>query len=247
MNEDETKEESIIYHLEALRQTLLKCLYAIAIVLPFTFFITPKALDWVIEIILGGANITLNYFSPVEVFLIRIKTAVIIDLIVCFPYIAKKIWDFLLPALYENEKKFIKTIVLFSSCLFITGVCFCLFLILPLTVKFGLSFSTENINPVFNISSIINLAVWMSLAFGIMFQVPLITFYLIKSDIISYNSIADKRPYIAVALLITAGILTPPDITSQLMLAAPAYLLFETGLLFAKKKKNCEWYNINRK
>ncbi len=237
MKEDDTKEENLISHLEALRQTILKCLYAVAIVLPFTFFIAPKALDWIIKIILGGANVTLSYFSPVEVFLIQIKTAVVMDLIICFPYIARQIWDFILPALYENEKKFIKTIVLFSSILFAAGACFCLFLILPLIIKFGLSFSTPNINPVFNISGIVTLSLWMSMVFGLVFQVPLITFYLVKSDIISYNSAANKRPYIIVALLITSGILTPPDIISQLMLAIPAYLLFEAGLLFAKNKK----------
>ncbi len=235
--EQDDKDESIISHLEALRTTLLSCVYSIAIILPFTFFLAPKALSYIIKIILNGQNITLNYFSPVEVFMLQIKTAFILALIICFPYIAKKLWDFILPALYENEKKFIKSIVIISSGLFIVGVLFCLYMILPLIIKFGMSFKTQNINPMLNISNVISLCLWLSTVFGLMFQVPLITYGLIKSDIISYNQIADKRPYVIVGLLILAGIMTPPDIISQLMLAVPTYMLFEGGLLFSKLKK----------
>ena len=81
------------------------------------------------------------------------------------------------------------------------------------------------------------LSLWLSIAFGIMFQVPIITMALIKSDFISYETIARKRPYIIVVLLIISGILTPPDVISQLMLAIPTYLLFEAGLLFSKTGK----------
>lgn len=236
MDTDDNNNTSIISHLEALRQTLLKCILSISIVLPFTFFIAPKILNHLILIILNGSNIKLNYFSPAEVFLIQIKTAFVLDLIICFPYIAKKIWDFILPALYENEKKFIKSTVLISSILFASGVLFCIFLILPLIMKFGESFSTDNIQAVWGISNVVNLILWLSIIFGLMFQVPLITFSLIKSEIISYNSVANKRPYIIVILLIIAGFLTPPDIISQLLLAIPTYLLFEISLFFAKKK-----------
>ncbi len=234
MNNDDN--ESIISHLEALRQTLLKCLYSIVIVLPFMFYFAPKILSRFIKIILGSNKVTLNFFSPAEVFIIQIKMAVLMSVIICFPYIAKQLWNFILPALYDNEKKIIKSLVVISSILFTAGIVFCIFMILPLIIKFGLSFQSENIQAVFRISEVINLGLWLSLAFGLMFQLPIITFYLIKSDILSYSSVADKRPYVVVALLVLAGILTPPDVVSQLMLAVPSYLLFEGGLLFAKIK-----------
>lgn len=236
--ENQENNESFISHLEALRETLLKCIYAIAIVLPFTFFVAPKALNYLINMLAGEKGVVLNYFSPVEVFLIQIKLALVIDLVICFPYVAKKIWDFLLPALYENERKFIKSTVLISSTLFIAGVIFCLFVILPLVIGFGKSFETQTIHAMFNISTIVTLALWMSVVFGLMFQVPLITIALTKSGIISYETIADKRPYVVVGILIIAGVLTPPDVISQIMLGAPTYLLFEAGLLFSKKYRN---------
>lgn len=233
---NQDNDESLIAHLEALRETLLKCLIVLGLVFPFMLFAAPKVLECLTDIIISDSNVTLNYFSPAEVFIIQIKTAAVLDLIVCFPYIAKKIWDFILPALYENERKFIKTTVLTSTALFVTGVLFCIFFILPLIIKFGLSFSSSNIKAVFGISNIINLSLWMSISFGLMFQLPLITYSLIKSDIIPYESISDKRSYVIVGILIMAGILTPPDVISQILLALPTYMLFELGLFFARRK-----------
>lgn len=233
---NQDNDESLIAHLEALRETILKCLLVLGLVFPFMLFAAPKVLEWLTEIIISDSNISLNYFSPAEVFLIQIKTAAVLDLVVCFPYIAKKIWDFILPALYENERKFIKTTVLTSSFLFVLGVLFCIFFILPLIIKFGMSFSSSNIKAVFGISNIINLSLWMSISFGLMFQLPLITYSLIKSDIIPYDSISDKRSYVIVGILIIAGILTPPDVVSQILLALPTYMLFEIGLFFARRK-----------
>ena len=229
------KEESLISHLEALRETLLKCLISLCIVFPFMFFVAPPVLNKIIDIVIGSTGIKLNYFSPMEVFLIQIKTAFVLDLIVCCPYIAKKIWEFILPALYDNERKFIKSVVFISSLLFILGVAFCIFVMLPFVIKFGLSFSTANINPVFNISNILNLTLIMSLSFGLMFQMPLITHALIKSGVVSYETISDKRPYVIVIILIIAGILTPPDVVRQITLGLPTYLLFELGLIFSRK------------
>ncbi len=233
---NQDNDESLIAHLEALRETLLKCLIVLGLVFPFMLFAAPKVLECLTDIIISDSNVTLNYFSPAEVFIIQIKTAAVLDLIVCFPYIAKKIWDFILPALYENERKFIKTTVLTSTALFVTGVLFCIFFILPLIIKFGISFSSSNIKAVFGISNIINLSLWMSISFGLMFQLPLITYSLIKSDIIPYESISDKRSYVIVGILIMAGILTPPDVVSQILLALPTYMLFELGLFFARRK-----------
>ena len=233
--------ESFIEHIEALRATLLKCISSIAIIFPFVFFFAPKFLNVLTDFITKDTNISLNFFTPVEVFLIQIKLALVVDILICFPYIVKQIWNFILPALYENEKKFIKSIVLISTTLFMLGILFCIFLILPLIIKFGMSFQSSNIQAMFNITNIINLTLWLSVIFGLMFQVPLVTFFLIKTGVTEYKTIADKRSYIIVGLLIIAGILTPPDVISQLMLAIPTYLLFESGLLcskFIQKKRD---------
>ena len=231
----EDKDESLITHLEALRSTLIRCFFALGIGLIPLFLVAPYFMDWLIKIMIGKNNVSLNYFSPMEVFILQIKIAVVLDFLCCFPYIARQIWQFVVPALYENERKFIKSIVLSSSALFIIGVLFCLFFILPLIINFGISFSTSEIKAMFGISNIIGLALMLSIIFGLMFQFPLITYSLIRFNITSYESVKNKRSYVFVGILIIAGILTPPDIVSQLMLTIPTYLLFEIGLWFAGK------------
>ncbi len=231
----ENKEESLVSHLEALRATLIKCFVALGIGIVPMFLAAPYFMNLLIKIMIADNNISLNYFSPMEVFILQIKMAVVLDLLLCFPYIAKKIWEFLLPGLLENERRFVKSIVLSSGLLFITGVLFCLFFILPLVINFGISFATTDIKAVFGISNIITLVLWLSVVFGIMFQFPLVTFSLIRSGIVSYESMKDKRPYIFVGILIIAAFLTPPDVVSQTMLAIPTYLLFEIGLYFSHK------------
>ena len=230
----ENNDESLISHLEALRETILKCLTALCVVIPFTLWLSPHVLNCLVDIIAGSDKISFNFFSPMEVFLLQLKTALLLDVIICFPYMAKKVWDFILPALYEHEKKFIRTVALASTFLFILGAAFCIFVIMPIVVKFGMSFASQNINPVFGLSNIINLTLVMAAAFGAMFQMPLITIALVRSGIISYESLSDKRPYVIVIILILAAIFTPPDVVSQLMLGTPTYLLFEVGLFVAK-------------
>lgn len=231
----EEQEESLVQHLEALRSVLIKCLVALGVGLVPMFLAAPFCMSRLIKVIIGGNDVSLNYFSPMEVFILQIKIAVVLDLLVCFPYIARQIWKFLLPALYENERKFVKSIVLTSSSLFIVGVLFCIFFILPLIINFGISFATSDVKAVFGISNIVGLALTLSVIFGLMFQFPLITYSLIRSGIVSYNAVKGKRPYIFVGILIISGILTPPDIVSQLMLTIPTYLLFEAGLFAARK------------
>lgn len=240
MSNIEDKDESIISHIEAFREMLIKCISCLGIIIIPVLFVAPKCLNLLIKLLIRENNIALNYFSPVEVFLLQIKLALVIDVILCFPYIARQVWKFFAPALYEHEKKFIKSIVFTSSTLFILGALFCLFVILPLIINFGMSFATQNIQAVLGISNVINLSLWMTLAFGLMFQLPLITYSLIKSGFVEYKTFENMRPYVIVAILIIAGILTPPDILSQVLLFTPTYLLFELGLLFAKAKTKKE-------
>lgn len=232
------REETLVDHLEALRSMLIKCLSALAIGLLPLFFVTPYFMNLLIKIMMGNNSLTLNFFAPMEIFILQIKMALVLDVVVCFPYIAKQVWQFVLPALYDNERNFIKSITLISGSLFAIGVLFCLFFILPLVIRFGLSFATDDIQPMFGIGNIISLALWLSLVFGIMFQFPLVTYALIRSDIVSYETIKSKRSYVFVGILIMSGLLTPPDIVSQLMLTLPTYGLFEIGLFLGRKSKN---------
>ena len=238
MENREDKDKSLIEHLEELRTTLIKCFLSVAFVLPLAFYFSPKLLDCLIRSLVE--NKELYYFAPMEVFLIQLKLAFLISVIVCFPYVTRQLWNYLVPALYDNEKKFIKITVLSSSLLFISGVIFCLFVILPLIMNFALNFANENVIAMFGVANVVNLALNLAFVFGLMFQIPLVTNLLIKWGIISYETISSKRRYVIILLLIFAALLTPPDIISQLLLFLPTYTLFELGLIFSKKKRENE-------
>ena len=235
--ENAHEQESLVTHLEALRRVLIRSFVALAIGIVPIFLVSPFVLDWFCEQIQLQGAATLNYFSQMEVFLFQVKIAALLDCVLFSPYIAWNVWQFVLPALYEKERRFIRSIVGLTSLLFIAGVVFCLFVCFPLIVQFGMSFASDSLQPVFGVSNVISLALWLSLAFGCMFQFPLVTFALIRGGVVEYKTVCNKRPYVVVGVLLLAALLTPPDIISQLLLGLPTYLLFEAGLFAARFAK----------
>jgi len=229
------QESSLVSHLEALRRALIRSLAALGIGIIPIFFASPYVLDFFCEQLAIQGDITLHYFAPMEVFLLQVKISALLDCVLFSPYIAWNIWQFVLPALYENEKRFVRSIAALTSLLFIAGVAFCLIVCFPLVVKFGMSFANGSLMPVFGISNLVSFALWLSLAFGCMFQFPLVTYALIRGGIVSYETVCNKRPYVVVFILVAAALLTPPDVVSQLILGLPTYLLFEAGLLAARR------------
>lgn len=234
---EQNQDSSLVSHLEALRRALIRSLVALAIGIVPIFFASPYVLDWFCGQIALQGGVTLHYFSPMEVFLLQVKISALLDCVLFSPYIAWNAWQFVLPALYEKEKRFIRSVAVLTSLLFIAGVAFCLVVCFPLIVQFGMSFAGESLMPVFGISNLVSLALWLSLAFGCMFQFPLVTYALVRAGIVSYETVCNKRPYVVVGILVFAALLTPPDVVSQLMLGAPTYLLFEAGLLAARRFK----------
>ena len=233
----ENEQEKLTYHLSELRKTILSIVVCVAVLFPIGYLFAPYCIDWLVKWSFPQGSAQLNFFSPMEVFILNLKIGFVLALILGFPYIIYKMWQFLLPALYEKEKRFIKTAVFCSSFLFILGVAMCIGFVLPLIIKFSMSFATEQIKPILGISNFIVLSGWLMLAFGLMFQFPIAIYFLVRFDIVSLESLKNKRPYIVVILLIVAAILTPPDVVSQILLFVPTYLLFELGLFFAKFPK----------
>lgn len=229
------KQNILIDHLEALRTVLVRSLIALAIGLLPMFAAAPYIMDALIRVIMAKNILVLNYFTPLEVFVLQIKIALLFDVLLCFPYIAKQVWKFVCPALYSDERKFIKSAVLSSSILFVFGVLSCLFLILPPIMRFGMSFAGNMLRPMWGIGNVLSLALWLSFIFGLMFQFPLIIHILLRFGIVSYDTVKNKRAYVFTGILILSALLTPPDIISQIMLTLPTYGLFEIGLFFGKK------------
>ena len=232
-NSDIDDNQSFIAHLEALRSMLLSSILAVAILSPLGFYMAPKFIDWLVAVSMPDNLPKLHYFSPMEVFIIQLKAGIVLAFIFASPVIAYQVRKFVLPALYEHEKKFLGWFMILFVILFLSGCAFCIFLILPLVMNFSVGFMSETLEPTIGLANFVNLASGMILAFGIMFQFPLAVLAGVKFGLVSVETLRNLRPYIIVGILILAAIFTPPDVVSQLMLGVPTWLLFEAGVLAA--------------
>ncbi|EHL70843.1 twin-arginine translocase subunit TatC [Cloacibacillus evryensis] len=226
-------EETLASHLEALRGALLRCAAATAVLYPVGYLASPYLINALVRWCFPESAGTLHYFAPMEVLWVRLRLALIAALLAAYPWNILQLWRFLLPALYKRERKALGCCIVSSSLLFFCGAAFSIGLILPLMMNFSGGFATAELRPSIGLANFLNLAGWLTLAFGVMFQSPIIVLLAVRFGVISCGSLRRKRPYIATAILIAAAILTPPDIVSQLMLAIPTWLLFELGLIIA--------------
>ena len=226
---------TFVDHLTALRKTLISCVIATALLYPLCFYLSPHAINALVRWSFPESMGALHYFSPMEVFVVQLKMALALSLALAFPWNIFQLWRFLLPALHRNERRILGGWIVASTVLFLGGIAFCIGFIIPLLMTFSASFATPELRPILGISHFLQLTGWLSLAFGAMFQAPVIVLFLVRFGILSADALRQKRPYVIVAIFIVATLITPPDVISQIALAIPSWLLFELGLLFAKK------------
>jgi|TARA_B100001059_G_scaffold92134_1_gene91155 sec-independent protein translocase protein TatC len=179
----------------------------------------------------GSSMIAVDVASP---FLAPFKLILLLSVAITFPISVYNFWAFISPGLYSNEKKFIAPILISSTLLFYLGIIFAYSIVFPLIFNFFSSIAPQGVEIATDISSFLNFVIKLFFAFGLAFEVPIITFLLVFFEISSINSLSKKRPYIIVMAFILGMILTPPDVISQILLAVPIWLLFELGLLLAR-------------
>ena len=233
----ELPESGFFDHLEALRSSLWRMVAAAALVFPFAWYFSGEAIALLIRYALPPEQSGLYFFTPLEAFLTEIKVALILSLVVTFPWNFWQLWRFLTPALYAHERRFLRNWAVGATLLFLVGAGFALGLIFPMVMQFACSFDQPGLKPLLGLGSFISLAGLMALAFGLMFQFPLAVLALTRSGLVRVETLRRKRPLVLVAILILAAILTPPDPASQLLLATPTYLLFELALLLAGRRR----------
>lgn len=225
--------DSLTSHLEALRHRLIYSVAVTLILYPVAYYMSPAVINYLVRWCFSTDMSKLHYFSPLEVFWVQLKLALIISLILAYPWNIYQVWKFLLPALYNNERQALRWWILLSSTLFFSGIAFCIGLILPLLMQFAEGFATPELEPLLGLGGFLHLAGWLMFAFGIMFQSPIVVLLAIRFGLTTSRSLKAKRPYIVAVILIIAAILTPPDVISQALLAIPTWLLFELGLILA--------------
>ncbi len=230
------KEMPLVAHLMELRDRLLRVVIVVGLVFIVLALFANKLYE-ILAIPLSNnlpeesKQIAIGAISP---FLAPLKLAFATSIFISIPVILHQAWGFVSPGLYAKEKKFALPLLVSSVFLFYAGIAFAYFVILPILFKFLPSIAPENVIYMPDITSVLDISLKLFFAFGLAFQVPIVTLLLIWSGISSVESLSKKRPYIIVGAFIFGMLLTPPDVISQTLLALPMWLLFEMGLIFAK-------------
>jgi sec-independent protein translocase protein TatC len=178
----------------------------------------------------GTKMIATGVITP---FMVPIKVTLLAAFVLALPVILYQAWAFVAPGLYTHEKKFALPLVVGSTFLFLLGIAFCYFFVFGTVFKFIAEFAPASITPAPDIEQYLNFVMTMFLAFGVTFEVPVIVILLVKFGLVSVAKLKEMRPYAIVGAFVIAAVVTPPDVTSQILLAIPLCLLFELGILLA--------------
>ena len=244
----QTGEMTFWDHLEELRGSLFRMLavFAVAVVALFFFkeflfdniILAPSKSDFFLYQLLGADfSMTLVNIEVAAQFLIHMKITFICALIVTFPYLIYEIWRFIMPALYEKEKKAVKGAFLFASVLFYIGVTVGYMIVFPLMLNF---FSGYQVSPdvpnTFSLTSYISMFTSMVLIFGIVFEFPTIALALSAMGILQKETLKSFRRHAICAVLILAAVITPSgDPFSLMVVSVPLYMLYEFSILICRK------------
>lgn len=259
-NKNTNKEMSFLNHLEELRWLLVRSCIAILITSVVAVFFNEFIFDVIIFGPKQGDFITYQFFCDVATkydldrsfcdnelpFVIQnrtmdgqlsvmIWTCITAGFIMAFPIILWEFWKFIRPALYQNERKYAKLFIFVSSILFFLGVLFGYFVLVPLSINFLANFTISNVveNQI-DINSYISLVKTTSLATGLVFELPIIIFFLTYLGLITDSFLREYRRYAYVLILIVAAVVTPPDVISQLIVSFPLVILYECSIIIAK-------------
>ena len=255
LSKKDPNELSFFEHIEVLRWHIIRALGSVVIVSIAVF----TAKDFVFQYIILGpttrdfptynffCNISPNFcFYPTnlqiitrdiqEQFLSHIKVSLWLGVIVAFPYVFYEFWKFLKPGLYKNEIKAARGIVFVCSLLFLMGVSFGYFLISPIAITFLSSYSVSpEIANTTTLAALVNSMTMFTLPVGLIFEMPIIMYFLAKIGIISSSFLVKYRRHAIVIIIIVAAVITPPDAITQMMIAIPLYALYEVSIVLTKR------------
>ena len=234
--ENEEQELPFISHLVELRNRLLKVVLSVLLVFlamtPFAneiySFLAKPLMQFLPE---NTSMVAIDVVSP---FLTPFKLVLVASIFAAIPIILYQFWAFVAPGLYVHEKRMVAPLIIASTLLFALGMVFAYFVVFPLVFGFLTAAAPVGVTVMTDIARYLDFALTMFFAFGMAFQVPVVTIVLVWVGVFTPQQLAEKRPYIIVGAFIIGMFLTPPDAISQTLLAVPIWLLFEAGLLFSR-------------
>ena len=234
---------SFLGHLEELRWRILYALIGVIVATIVAWIFIDPLINKILLEPAKSANIQLQNLRPFGQLFLYIQVALIIGFMVSIPNVFAQIWKFIAPALRQSEKKYAFWVVTFSSICFMSGIVFAYYIMLPLTLKFASEFGSTEIENNFAITEYFSIIISVMLAAGIVFELPMLSFFLSKIGILKPEHMRKYRRHSIIAILLTAAVLTPgADPVAQILLAIPLGLLYEISIFVSKfsQKKQIE-------
>jgi sec-independent protein translocase protein TatC len=230
------EKKPFVSHLKELRDRLLISIAGVAAAFIITYIFKERIFAFLMRpfIEVMPAHSSFIFTSLTEAFITYFKIALVAALFLAAPLILYEVWMFVAPGLYEKEKRYVFPFIAFGSIFFLIGGLFCYFVVMPTVYHFFVSYAGPFIIPMPSLKEYMNLTLKMLIIFGFIFQMPLIAFYLSKAGVINYRLLAKKRRYAILAIVVVSAIITPPEVTSQLLMALPMYGLFEACVIIAR-------------
>lgn len=228
---------TLFEHLAELRAVLLQSVVAAFVASALAWFVSDRAVDLLIRPAVGAAG-DLVFLSPTGAFMLRLKTALGLGLLLAAPFIAWRIWSFVVPGLLQRERRLLLPVVAGSLGLFYAGAAFGYLAILPITMGFLLGFGTEHLTPMISGESYFGFALRLALAFGAVFQFPLVVALLTYWEILGPDFLKKYWRYGVVLVFVLSALLTPPDVASQVLMAGPVLVLYFLSMGIAKAIAN---------
>ena len=227
-------EMSFLDHLEELRWRLIKSALAVAVFAVPCGVYWQKILDLVMIYPLRHTSPTpkLIYTNPSESVILSVKIAVAGGIIAASPVIFFQLWRFISPGLYRNEKRVILPAAIFSTLFFLGGISFSYYTF-PFLLKFLTAYAGNHLDPMFKVGEYFGFLLKISISFGAVFELPVISFVLARMGILTARFMLKQFRYALVIIFIVAAILTPPDVISQMMLAGPLLVLYGISVIVA--------------
>jgi len=223
---------NFLEHLDELRAKIIICLITLVLLSVAAYFISDPITECITRPIKNESS-NVYFFSPHEAFLVKLKISLLTGFIASSPVIFMQTWLFITPGLYAREKKVVLPVVILATALFLCGILFAYFTVLPVALYFFLSFQSETLRPLISIKEYITFASSMLLSFGFIFNLPLLAAALTKLGIVNHSFLIKQRRYMMVLIFIIAALITPPDIFTQIMLAIPLIVLYEVCIVIA--------------
>lgn len=222
-------------HLAELRSRLIKSFIAVGIGFLISYIYVEEIFEFLMRPMIGALppGSPIVFTTLTEGFFTYFKLALTAGVCLAFPVILYQLWRFIAPGLLEHEKRYALPFAVSATAFFIIGAAFCYYVVFPSTFRFLMSFSSDLLRPMPSMKEYLSFSSKMLLTFGLIFEYPLIVFFLARVGILKGAWLVSKRRYAIVLIFVISAVITPPDVVSQILMALPMMALYELGIIIA--------------